>query len=114
MLSATVQTVDRSSTIPDERGSGRISLTRKPYDLFQQGQVVFNHDGNKGSGFYCCTLHRSSGTRQLLGAIEFNPRTECWQITHVDRTPWFDGANFLNHTEATDRLIELHNSRTKA
>ena len=116
MVSAVLKNSDRQSQpITAERGSGRIvSLSRTPYAIFQQGQVVFNHDGNKGSGCYCCTFHKHSGARSLIGAIEFNKRTGCWQITHVARQPWFDGIPFLSHTEATDRLIELHQLRAAA
>ena len=116
MVSATSQNVGRQSRpITAERGSGRIgSLSRTPYAIFQQGRIIFNHDGNKGSGVYCCTFHKNSGARLLIGAIEFNKRTGCWQITHVARQPWFDGIAFLSHTEATDRLIELHQLRAAA
>jgi hypothetical protein len=109
MVSAVLQ----KSTLPDHRGGGRISLSRQTYSV-RQGTIVFNHDGNKGSGLYCCTLHKAAGGKQLLGAIERNQRTQCWQITHVARLPWVDGISYLSHTEAVDHLIELHSHRSAA
>jgi hypothetical protein len=103
MLSAVLSNVDRISVSDDERVSGRISLSRKSYDV-PQGQVVFNHDGNKGSGFYACTLY-GLGHRRLLGAIEFNHQTGCWQVTHLHRSPYYDGISHLQYSEAVDFLM---------
>jgi hypothetical protein len=100
MISAVLLNTQRPAL--KERSS--TSLSRTVYET-PYGQVVFNHDGNKGSGLYACTLHKLSGTRQLLGAIEFNKRTECWQITHLCRTPFYDGIAHLEHTEAVDFLL---------
>ena len=90
----------------DDRGSGRISLSRTVYTA-PSGQVVFNHDGNKGSRFYCCTLY-SGGSKHLLGAIEFNVQTECWQVVYLGRQPYQDGADYLNYEQAVDFLISQH------
>ena len=82
------------------------SLSRSPYSV-AGGEVAFNHDGQAGSGFYCCTLHKPSGKRQLLGAIKRDPTTYKWFITHVERLAGASDISYDVHTEAVDHLITL-------